>query len=147
PAEQEGDEDAVGPRTVDDRTWGVDRIGAHQVWDKLGLDGSGARVGVLDTGVDITHPALDGMLATDDPSDPAYPGGWMEFDAVGTLAASEPHDSADHGTHVSGTVAGGDDSGVAIGVAPGGELMHGLVIPEGSGDFIQVAAGMQSARE
>ncbi|PSL43688.1 subtilisin family serine protease [Saccharothrix carnea] len=126
-------------------TWGLRKIGAAQVWGELGVDGSGVRIATLDTGVDITHPDLAGKMVTDDPADPEHPGGWMEFDATGNLVASTPHDSAYHGTHVAGTIQGGATSGTAIGVAPGAEMMHGLVIPGGSGSFAQVAAGMQWA--
>jgi hypothetical protein len=84
-------------------------------------------------------------MVTDDPADPNFPGGWMEFNSSGGRVASAPHDSAVHGTHVSGTIHGGAASGTAIGVAPGAELMHGLVIPGGGGSFAQVAAGMQWA--
>ncbi|WFE21852.1 S8 family serine peptidase [Solwaraspora sp. WMMD937] len=131
---------------IDDRiTWGMDRIGVEKVWTELGLDGAGVRVVTLDTGVAIDHPDLVGKMATDDPTDPTYPGGWMEFSSAGGLVASEPHDSSTHGTHVSGTIHGGAASGVTIGGAPGAEMAHGLVIPGGSGSFAQVAAGMQWA--
>ncbi|WP_291416507.1 S8 family serine peptidase [Actinophytocola sp.] len=126
-------------------TWGLAKIEAGRVWQELGVDGSGVRVATLDTGVDITHPDLAGKMVTDDPDDPNHPGGWMEFDSSGGLVASAPHDSAYHGTHVSGTIHGGATSGVAIGGAYGAQLMHGLVIPGGSGSFAQVAAGMQWA--
>lgn len=139
---------AVGPDAANEEpelTWGLERIGAHRVWTELGLDGSGVRVVTLDTGVAINHPDLAGKMATDNPADPRYPGGWMEFDSNGNLVASQPHDSAYHGTHVAGTIHGGATSGTAIGVAPGAEMAHGLVIPGGSGTFAQVAAGMQWA--
>ncbi|MFC4852088.1 S8 family serine peptidase [Actinophytocola glycyrrhizae] len=126
-------------------TWGLQKIEAARVWQELGVDGSGVRIATLDTGVDISHPDLAGRMVTDNPADPNHPGGWMEFDASGGLVASAPHDSAYHGTHVSGTIYGGATSGTAIGVAPGAEMMHGLVIPGGGGSFAQVAAGMQWA--
>lgn len=126
-------------------TWGLQKIEASRVWHELGVDGTGVRVATLDTGVDITHPDLAGKMVTDDPGDPNHPGGWMEFNSSGGLVTSAPHDSAYHGTHVSGTIQGGATSGTAIGVAYGAELMHGLVIPGGSGSFAQVAAGMQWA--
>lgn len=126
-------------------TWGLQKIEAAKVWQELGVDGSGVRIATLDTGVDISHPDLAGKMVTDDPGDPNHPGGWMEFNSSGGLVSSAPRDSAYHGTHVSGTIYGGATSGTAIGVAPGAEMMHGLVIPAGSGSFAQVAAGMQWA--
>ncbi|MBB4905126.1 S8 family serine peptidase [Actinophytocola algeriensis] len=126
-------------------TWGLQKIEAARAWQELGVDGSGVRIATLDTGVDITHPDLAGKMVTDNPADPDHPGGWMEFNASGGLVTSAPHDSAYHGTHVAGTIHGGATSGTAIGVAPGAEMMHGLVIPGGGGSFAQVAAGMQWA--
>lgn len=126
-------------------TWGLDRIDAPEAWG-LGYNGSGVRACVLDTGADISHPDLDGKMWTDDPSDPTFPGGWIEFDWSGNvISGSTPYDSDGHGTHTSGTVVGGNWSGVAIGVAPAAWLMHGLILPGGSGSFAQCIAGMQWA--
>lgn len=126
-------------------TWGVDKIEAARVWQDLGVTGAGAKVAVLDTGVAINHPDLAGKMATTDPRDPGHPGGWAEFTVTGGRVDSLPRDSAEHGTHVTGTVVGGDTSGTAIGVAPDAEYMHGMVIPHGRGTFAQIAAGMQWA--
>lgn len=143
---------SVGPAPVTDAdapreaaTWGLERIGADVVQEEYGLTGEGVRVAVLDTGVDAAHPDLAGKLVTDDPSDPSHPGGWLEFSRTGEPVASTPHDSDYHGTHVSGTLVGGDGSGTRIGVAPGADLMAGLVLPGGNGTFAQVVAGMQWA--
>ncbi|PZG13743.1 S8 family serine peptidase [Nonomuraea aridisoli] len=126
-------------------TWGVAKIGADRVRAERGLTGEGVRVAVLDTGIDAAHPDLAGKLATTDASDPKHPGGWIEFDPSGMPVPSEPHDSSFHGTHVAGTIAGGDASGTQIGVAPDAELMAALVIPGGTGTLAQVIAGMQWA--
>ncbi|WP_440085060.1 S8 family serine peptidase [Streptosporangium sp. LJ11] len=125
--------------------WGIEKIGADRVRKERGLTGDGVRVAVLDTGVDIAHPDLTGKLVTDNASDPSYPGGWIEFGPDGKPVPSSPHDSSYHGTHVAGTIAGGNASGTQIGVAPGAELMAGLVIPGGNGTLAQVIAGMQWA--
>ena len=138
--------DDSGPReSHQSQPWdNIAYIGAKQVWQQYGLTGTGIRVGGLDTGVDIAHPDIAGKMYTTNPADPKYPGGWAEFDANGNiLPNSVPHDSDQHGTHTSGTMIGGSASGWAIGVAPGAKLMHGLVIPGGSGSFTQVAGGME----
>ncbi|MGP3965815.1 S8 family serine peptidase [Nonomuraea sp. 3N208] len=126
-------------------TWGVAKIGADRVRGERGLTGKGVRVAVLDTGVDVGHPDLKGRLVSADAADPKHPGGWIEFGPDGKPVATEPHDSSYHGTHVAGTIAGGNASGTQIGVAPGAELMAGLVIPGGRGTLAQVVAGMQWA--
>ena len=130
-------------------TYGVDRVNATDVWEEYDTRGGGVKVAVLDTGVRLDHPDID--LYTEDPDDPTYPGGWAEFDSEGNrIEGSEPYESgtfAGHGTHVSGTVAGGNASGEYIGVAPNVSLMHGLVLRDGSGSFAQIVAGMQWAVE
>jgi len=137
--------DIVGISSSNGATWGLNRVRAPDTW-ALGINGSGTRVAVLDTGVEITHPDLAGKMWTDNPADPTYPGGWIEFDSNGNIViGSTPHDTDGHGTHTSGTVVGDNASGTAIGVAPGAWLMHALILPYGGGTFAQLVAGMQWA--
>jgi subtilisin family serine protease len=82
--------------------WGLQSIGAQELWPET--QGQGITVALPGISVHTDHPDLVDKMVTDNPADPTYPGGWMEFDANGNLVASEPHDSSDHGTHVSGTV-------------------------------------------
>ncbi|PSP91687.1 hypothetical protein BRC87_02035 [Halobacteriales archaeon QS_4_66_20] len=130
-----------------DTTWGLDRANATEVWSEYGTRGEGVKVAVLDTGVRVDHPDID--LFTEDPDDPTYPGGWAEFDADGKrVEGSEPYDSGTfigHGTHVSGTVVGGNASGEYIGMAPDADLMHALALSRGTGTFAQIIASMQWA--
>ncbi|MFW6064758.1 MAG: GLUG motif-containing protein [Candidatus Natronoplasma sp.] len=126
-----------------DVTWGLDRINVTEVWDQ-GPDGSGVRVAVSDTGVDMNHPDLEGKMVTVDENNPHYPGGWIEFDRNGEIVEdSTPHDTHGHGTHTLGTVLGGNESGTHIGVAPGAKLMHALAMPDGGGSLGQLLAGME----
>jgi hypothetical protein len=126
------------PASVTDNkasSWGVLAVNALAVWGAYGVLGAGTKVAVLDTGIDDTHPDLQGKVSD-----------WAEFDENGQpVSGSQPHDSGRHGTHVAGTVAGGDASGQWIGVAPQARLAAGLVLRGGSGTDAQVLAGMNWA--
>ena len=133
------------PQQSQSQLWdSITKIGAKQVWASYGIDGSGVVIGGIDTGVDMDHPDLSGKMVTTDPGDPTYPGGWAEFNGDGDMVSgSVPHDTDQHGTHTSGTMVGGNASGYDIGVAPGAQLMHALVLPGGTGTFAQVIGGME----
>ncbi|MCU4973197.1 S8 family serine peptidase [Halobacteria archaeon AArc-m2/3/4] len=115
-------------------TYGLEQINAPQVWDVYGTKGEGVNVAVLDTGVDPDHPDID--ISQEN---------WAEFDGNGEMVSSDPHDNHGHGTHVSGTVTGGDASGEYIGVAPEATLLHGKVLGDDGGDTAQVMSGMEWA--
>lgn len=124
------DEDEIGTM---DYTYGLEQINAPETWEAYD-QGQNAKIAVLDTGVDDSHPDID---VAD----------FAEFDEDGEIVSEDPRDSDQHGTHVSGTVAGGDDSGTAIGVAPQTELMHGLVLDGGQGSAGAILGGMEWAVE
>lgn len=99
---------------VESRTpeWNISIVSAPQCWN-AGYDGTGIIVGNMDTGVDVSHPALAGKWIT---------GGW--YDAVN--GQSSPYDDHGHGTHTMGTTCGGDGNGSFtndIGVAPGANFI------------------------
>lgn len=75
-------------------------------------DGSGIKLGVVDTGVDPTHPILSNVA------------GAKDF----TGSASGSRDRNGHGTHVTATVGGTEPR---IGVAPGAKLYHGKGLSDG----------------
>jgi len=126
----------VGTFTQGETTYGLDQINVPAVWEEFETQGSGARVAVLDTGIDPDHPDLD--LAE---------GGWAEFDSDGNRIDSDPYDDSDHGTHVSGTVAGGDANGTHIGVAPDVKLYHGGVLTDSGMTFSAIVGGVEWAVE
>lgn len=118
-----------------DTTYGVDQVNATSVWDEYGTQGFGSLVTVLDTGVDPDHPDIDLNK-------------WAEFDEEGNRVGSNPFDMESHGTHVSGTVSGGNSSGTYIGVAPNVTLNHGKVFQsDGLASFSALVSGMEWAVE
>jgi subtilisin family serine protease len=112
--------------------WGLSAVGAPSVWATA--DGSGAVVAVIDTGVDASHPDLQGRLLTghdfvDDDDDPV--------------------DRNGHGTLISGIIAAttGNDLGGAS-VAPGARILPVRVLDEdGTGTSGDVAAGIRWATQ
>jgi subtilisin family serine protease len=128
------------PAVVEDNkanTWGLQATGALAAWGAFGTRGQGARIAVLDTGVDASHPDLKGKVDA-----------FAEFNVNGELVTnklSDSYDSDEHGTHCAGTIAGGDASGRWIGMAPEAKVLAGLVLKNGSGSDAQILAGMDWA--
>ncbi len=100
--------------------------------NQLGLSGAGIKVGIIDTGIDIDHPAFGG---TGTPGTTAFPNAKVVagYDLVGDNYNSSgtgdqltpvpdpvPDDCNGHGTHVSGIVAA--NGGGVKGVAPKASL-------------------------
>jgi subtilisin family serine protease len=113
-------------------SWGLKKINALATWGAYGARGKGARVAVLDTGVDASHPDLKGKIEK-----------WAEFDSQGHIVqGSQPHDGNRHGTHVAGTIVGGNASGQWIGVAPEATLCCGKVLGPTGGTDVQILAGI-----
>ena len=109
-------------------------IGADQVENNLGFDGSGVDVAVLDTGVDFLHPALAPVMGTQ-----------QDFTSEGI------GDFVGHGTHCAGTIASNDRT--FRGVAPGATVHdYKLMSNNGSGggtttSTIAVAAIQQAVAD
>jgi hypothetical protein len=108
--------------------WNHTEIGLDFLHEQ-GIDGSGIRIGLLDTGLDANHPELIDKLV-----------GWQEFDEFGNSVDSQPHEThyKAHGTHVASVLVG-----ASVGIAPGADLISALVLPDGYGTVEQVLAGMQ----
>ncbi len=89
--------------------------GADIAQNELGLTGKGIKVGVIDTGIDVDHPAFKGRIVAG-------------YDFVGDdygkdgkyvpVPDDNPDDCNGHGTHVSGIVGGNVASNGFKGVAP-----------------------------
>ncbi|MBD0844152.1 S8 family peptidase [Streptomyces sp. TRM68416] len=116
-------------RTVLDES--VPQIGAPAAWE-AGYDGTGTTIAVLDTGVDETHPDLDGR----------------ETAQRNFSSAEDAVDRFGHGTHVASIAAGsGEQSGGRYrGAAPGARILDGKVLDDtGFGQASWIIAGMEWA--
>ncbi|OZJ02213.1 hypothetical protein BZG36_04719 [Bifiguratus adelaidae] len=120
--------DSMLPNILDAK----DMTGAALVHGQLGITGKGVKVGIIDSGMDYTHPALGGCFGPG--CKVAY-----EYDLVGDLydgtnrpmpdgdpldhcGIAYPSTGEGHGTHVSGIVAANDRNYNFTGVSPGVEL-------------------------
>jgi len=104
------DREDIKPDAV---AWGVDRIKADSVWAYYGIDGTGVILGVMDSGVMASHPALSGKVIN-----------WYDPHS-GSSTPTDASSCSYHGTHVTGTMVGGDGLGPFtedIGVAPGARV-------------------------
>lgn len=109
--------------------WGVKRVNAAAAWSRtMGQD---VKVGIIDTGMDYTHPDLKAN----------YAGGYNALDASKT-----PLDDNGHGTHVSGIVGAASDGAGVVGVAPKVYLYAVKVLnAQGSGAYSGIVDGIQWA--
>ena len=130
--------------------------GVNVVQNTLGLTGAGIKVGIIDTGIDIDHPAFGGSGTPGSTSFPSarvvagYDFVGDAYNAAGTGAAlipvpdANPDDCAGHGTHVAGIVGanGGGVRGVAPGVTFGAYRVFGCT---GSTDSDIILAALERA--
>ena len=108
-------------------------INAPEAWQTA--TGAGIKIGIVDSGIDLTHEDLAGKIA-------------------GTPAASAPRanrpcagdaqDEVGHGTHVSGIAAAARDNDLGIaGVAPDAKLLVAKVGNEDGIEVDDVVAGIK----
>ena len=118
----------TGPATP----WGIIAVKAPQAW-KAANYGKGARVAVIDTGIDKDHPALA----------PNFEQGKDFIHDNNT-----PYEFADkvgHGSHCAGTIAGAMASNGFTGVAPKAKILSGRVCSEQGCSNIAVAQAIDWA--
>lgn len=91
-------------------TYGLIKLGIPDLRTQYPkLNGQGVRVGIVDSGIDANHPDLKGKI--------------LYYKDFVNPEIQKPTDELGHGTHVAGTIAGGNTSGRSIGVAPGVQMI------------------------
>ncbi len=110
-----------------DNSWGVVQVGGIDAQNS-GITGVGVKVGVIDTGIDYTHPELAVI----------YKGGY-NFVA----GNSDPMDDHGHGTHCAGIIAANKNGVGCVGVAPGVDIYSLKVLDSnGSGQWSATVAAV-----
>ena len=96
--------------------WDMGRIKAPAAWDRA--NGYGARVAVLDTGFDTSHPDLRSQIVWQ----------WDFFNGDSNAAPDYQYPEHEHGTHVAGTVAAATNNGIGVaGTAPRAQILGAKV--------------------
>jgi subtilisin family serine protease len=117
------------------KQWSLAKIGVADAWSHT--TGRGVRVGIVDTGVDLTHEDLAGRVVE----------GTSCVGAAGDPAkcTGSPQDDQGHGTHVAGIIAANKDNGIGIaGVAPDAQLVVAKALnAAGSGTEEDINAGIK----
>jgi subtilisin family serine protease len=117
------------------KQWGLTKIGAPEAW--ANSTGSGVRVGIVDTGVDLNHEDLGGRVAESVSC----------VGAAGDAAkcSGSAQDDQGHGTHVAGIIAATRDNALGIaGVAPDAQLVVAKALnAAGSGTVADINAGIK----
>ncbi len=128
PVETSGDTtDIIESLSSQDIPYGVEMVGATQVWSKT--KGTGAVVAVLDTGISMYHPDNGNIIASTS---------FVTDEAV--------EDFEGHGTHTAGTVAAADNDIGVVGVAPEADLLICKVLDnEGEGQMSWLISGIEWA--
>ncbi len=112
-----------------DERWHLEKINVAAAWSQ-GIKGNGVRIGILDTGIDASHPDFSGKSIS-----------FAEYDSNGFLVSTTPRDAGTHGTHVAGLAAG-----ATYGVAPEADLAVAAVLTTKTnggmaGNVAQILAG------
>ncbi len=124
--------------------YGMAKIGAPAAWDTSTGDGS-VVVGVLDTGIDGTHPDLAANMWKNPGTLFGCAANTTGYDAINSDCS--PADDHYHGTHVSGTIGAAGNNGIGVaGVSWNVKLMGLKVLDSGgSGSYEAIISGIDHA--
>lgn len=110
-----------------DMPWGISAVKADRAWSVT--RGQGAKVVVLDTGIDEAHPDLKSRFV-------------MGKNFTNQGGASAYTDDIGHGTHVAGTIAADGNVSGLVGVAPRADILAGKVCAANGCSSAAIVAGI-----
>jgi len=117
-----------------EKQWGISTVGAPAAWART--TGKGVRIGIVDTGVDLTHEDLAAHIVASTSC--------IGTDGNAAKCTGDAQDDYGHGTHVAGIAAAIKDNGVGIaGVAPDAELVVAKVFKGATAESSDVVAGIK----
>lgn len=125
PMKSEASSDILAKVMNGERPWGIDAVRAPQAWSGA-HSGRGARVLVLDTGIDKNHPAIQPNLEK----------------GKNFFSGDDFSDGVGHGTHVAGTIAATRLGQAFTGVAPEAAILAGRVCDTTRCSNVAVAEGI-----
>lgn len=119
--------------------WGIRTAKVDQAWDRVRAS-SAIIVAIIDSGVDATHPDLQGVL---------LPGGTFVTRGSSECAEGETRDDNSHGTHIAGIIgASANNSQGVAGVAFGVRVLPVKALDcTGAGALSDVANGITFAAD
>ncbi len=134
--------------------WGMSKIEAPAAWDTY--PGGEVTVAVTDTGIDPSHPDLDGNLWVN-PREVA--GNGRDDDGNGVVddvngvnfydggSSGNPSDDDGHGTHVAGTIAAESGNGIGVvGVNPRAKILSAKFLGRNGGATSDAIRAIDYAR-
>ncbi|HVJ64712.1 MAG TPA: S8 family serine peptidase [Bdellovibrionota bacterium] len=138
----------VSVNAAEEMPWGLGAVHAQNAWTKAtqGARGAGARVAVIDSGIDRAHIDLadrfergEDFLSKPKLEEPSLPeqldGSRLFASFIDDIFVQDPSDTTPypyfdrmgHGTHVAGTIAASQNGRGVVGVAPEAKILAGRV--------------------
>lgn len=139
------DLDTVTDVAEDEIEWNIKRVEAPKVWEKFKIDGTGVVVGVLDSGVDWTNPALkEKWRGYDKETETVVNPKESWYDPMTNSELPWDNVGVPHGSHCTGTILGQESNGDnTIGVAPGAKWIAAKAFTDKGGQQLHLLAGAQ----
>ncbi|MBU3206684.1 S8 family serine peptidase [Clostridium algidicarnis] len=139
------DLDTVTNMAEDEIEWNIKKVEAPKVWENFKIDGTGVVVGILDSGVDWTNPALkDKWRGYDKETGTVVNPKESWYDPMTNSELPWDNLGVPHGSHCTGTILGQESNGDnTIGVAPGAKWIAAKAFTDKGGQQVHLLAGAQ----